>query len=64
LLSSQINFTCTNLAEHFENLDHSSVYRYLKNEKLMPRLLLEKVQSQILYSLNGAIIFDDKVLDK
>jgi hypothetical protein len=34
LLVSQINYTCTNLAEHFENLDHNSVYRYLKTEKL------------------------------
>jgi len=35
---------CTNLAEHFENLDHNSVYRYLKTEKLTPRLLWEKVK--------------------
>ena len=64
LLSSQINYTCTNLAEHFENLDHNSVYRYLKTEKLTPRLLWEKVKDQISYSVGGAIIFDDTVLDK
>ncbi len=64
LISSQINYTCTNLAEHFENLDHNSVYRYLKTEKLTPRLLWEKVKDQIVYSANGAIIFDDTVLDK
>lgn len=64
LLSSQINYTCTNLAQHFENLDHNSVYRYLKTERLTPRLLWEKVCDQIVYSLEGAIIFDDTVLDK
>lgn len=64
LLASQINYTCTNLAEHFENLDHNSVYRYLKTEKLTPRLLWEKVRDQIIYSPNGAVIFDDTVLDK
>ena len=64
LISSQINYTCTNLAEHFENLDHNSVYRYLKTEKLVPRLLWEKVRDQIVYSPHGAIIFDDTVLDK
>ena len=64
LLASQINYTCTNLAEHFENLDHNSVYRYLKTEKLTPRLLWEKVRDQIIYSPAGAIIFDDTVLDK
>lgn len=64
LISSQINYTCTNLAEHFENLDHNSVYRYLKSEKLTPRLLWEKVKEQVIFSPNGAIIFDDTVLDK
>ena len=64
LLASQINYTCTNLAEHFENLDHNSVYRYLKTEKLTSRLLWEKVKNQIIYSPGGAIIFDDTVLDK
>jgi hypothetical protein len=64
LLASQINYTCTNLAEHFENLDHNSVYRYLKTERLTPRLLWEKVKEQIIYSPAGAIIFDDTVLDK
>jgi hypothetical protein len=64
LISSQINYTCTNLAEHFENLDHNSVYRYLKTEKLTPRLLWEKVRERVVYSPNGVIIFDDTVLDK
>lgn len=64
LISSQINYTCTNLADHFENLDHNSVYRYLKQEKLKPRLLWEKVREQVIYSPAGAIIFDDTVLDK
>lgn len=64
LISSQINYTCTNLADHFENLDHNSVYRYLKDEKLTPRLLWEKVQDQIIFSPKGVIIFDDTVLDK
>jgi len=64
LLSSQINYTCTNLAEHFENLDHNSIDRYLKTEKLTPRLLWEKVKDTVVYSPHGAIIFDDTVLDK
>jgi hypothetical protein len=64
LLSSQINYTCTNLAEHFADLDHNSIYRYLKTEKLTPRLLWEKVKDTVVYSPAGAIIFDDTVLDK
>lgn len=50
LLSSQINYTCTNLAEHLEGLDHNSVYRYLKTEKLTPRLLWEKARETIVQS--------------
>jgi hypothetical protein len=41
LLSSQINYTCTNLADHTDGLDHNSVYRYLKGERLRPALIWE-----------------------
>jgi hypothetical protein len=64
LLSSQINYTCTNLAEHLEGLDHNSVYRYLKSEKLTPRLLWEKAQQTLLESGDAYLIFDDTVVDR
>ena len=64
LLSSQINYTCTNLADHIEGLDHNSVYGYLKREKLTPALIWEKVKDQLVRSENGYLIFDDTVLDK
>jgi hypothetical protein len=64
LLSSQINYTCTNLADHFENLSHDDVHRYLKEEKLTPRLLWEKVSSLFTSRAEGYIVFDDVVLEK
>lgn len=64
LLSSQINYTCTNLADSVDNLDHNSVYRYLKNERLTPRLVWEKARETIVQSDDGFIIFDDTVADK
>ena len=64
LLSSQINYTCTNLAEHLEGLDHNSVYRYLKSAKLTPRLLWEKAQQTLVQSEHAYLIFDDTVIDK
>jgi Transposase DDE domain len=64
LLVSQINYTCTNLAEHVEGLDHNSVYRYLKSEKLTPRLVWEHAQETLVMSNQGCIIFDDTVADK
>jgi SRSO17 transposase len=63
-LSSQINYTCTNLADHVDNLDHNSVYRYLKNEKLTPRLIWDKACETLLPTAEGYIIFDDTVADK
>lgn len=64
LLSSQINYTCTNLADHVDNLDHNSVYRYLKNEKLKPRLVWEKARQTLVAAADGYLIFDDTVADK
>jgi SRSO17 transposase len=64
LLSSQINYTCTNLADHVDNLDHNSIYRYLKNEKLTPRLIWEKARQTLVQTAGGYIIFDDTVADK
>jgi hypothetical protein len=64
LLSSQINYTCTNLADHVEGLDHNSVYRYLKGTKLSPALIWEKVKDRLVQSDKGYLIFDDTVLEK
>ena len=64
LLSSQINYTCTNLADHFADLSHDDVSRFLKEEKLTPRLLWEKVNPLFTSRLEGYIIFDDVVLEK
>ncbi|MEH1960049.1 MAG: transposase [Nostoc sp.] len=47
LLSSQINYTLTNLAEHLEQISHDKINHYLKNEKLTPRLLWDNVKDII-----------------
>ncbi len=64
LLSSQINYTCTNLADHFADLSHDDVARFLKEEKLTPRMLWEKVSPLFSSRLEGYLIFDDVVLEK
>nr|WP_230967821.1 hypothetical protein [Nostoc sp. WHI] len=64
LLSSQINYTLTNLAEHLENISHDKINYYLKNEKLTPRLLWDNVKNLIVTDEDACIIFDDTVLDK
>lgn len=64
LLSRQTNYTCTNLAEHVEGLEHNSVYRYLKGEKLGSALVWEKMQTVYEPSPPGYLMFDDTVLEK
>jgi hypothetical protein len=64
LLSSQINYTITNLAEHLENQSHDTINLYLATEKLTPNLLWDNVKDKIEFSAKGYVIFDDTVLDK
>ena len=64
LLSSQINYTLTNLAEHLEQISHDKINRYLKNEKLTPRILWDNVKDLIEINDNAYLIFDDTVIDK
>ena len=64
LLSSQINYTLTNLADHLEQISHDKINRYLKNEKLTPRLLWDNVKDTIEINDNAYLVFDDPVIDK
>jgi hypothetical protein len=63
LLSSQVNYTLTNLAEHLETFSHDTINRYLKGEKLSPRLLWEQVQPMLELDPQAYLIFDDTVLE-
>jgi hypothetical protein len=64
LLNSQINYTITNLASHLKQISHDQINRYLKNEKLTPRLLWDNVKDFIETDAEAYIIFDDTVIDK
>ena len=64
LLSSQVNYTLTNLAEHLKSFSHDTINRYLKGEKLSPRLLWEQVQPLLELDSQAYLVFDDTVLDK
>ena len=64
LLSSQTNYTLTNLAEHLECLSHDTINRYLRGEKLTARLLWDNVKPVLQSNDNSSVIFDDTVIDK
>ncbi|OWY64333.1 transposase [cyanobacterium TDX16] len=64
LLSSPINYTVTNLADHLEGISHDRINRYVQDEKLTPRLLWDNVKTLVQSSHKAYLLFDDTVLDK
>lgn len=64
LLLSQINFTQTYLEEHSESISHDAINRYMREERLPPRLLWERIKHEIVPEPDGCIVFDDTVVDK
>src|SRR4028118_1079034 len=44
LLSSQINYTVTNLADHLKRCSHDTINLFLKTEKITSRMLWEQVK--------------------
>ena len=63
---SQINYTITNYADHHpENISHDRINRYIKGDKLKPRLVWEQVKQDIVADAEKINpLFDDTVLDK
>ena len=64
LLVSQINYTLTNFADHTETFSHDAINRYLRGERITPRLVWENVAADVVASPHGYVIFDDTVLAK
>ena len=64
LVSSQVNYTGTYLAEHLADLTHDNVQYFLKNQRFTPRQRWQQVRTPVVLSERGYILFDDPVLDK
>jgi hypothetical protein len=64
LLSSQTNYTLTNLADHLQQFSHDTINRYLKKSELSPSLLWQNIQRDIKKSDEACVVFDDTILDK
>src|SRR5947209_12998261 len=63
LLSSQVNYTLTHMADHLQSFSHDTINRYLRGEKLSPRLLWEQVQPLLVLDDDAYLVFDHTVLD-
>ena len=64
LISTPVNYTCTNLAKHLEDVSHDAVNDYLHRERLTARHLWEQVQSLLNDSPEACLIVDDSVQAK
>ena len=64
LISTPINYTCTNLAKHLESVSHDVVSDYLEKERLTARHLWELVEGLIDDTPKAYLIIDDSVQNK
>lgn len=64
LISTPINYTCTNLAEHLEAVSHDVVSDYLGRDKQTARHLWALVAPLLEDSLEAWLIVDDSVHNK
>lgn len=64
LISTPINYTCTNLSEHLDGVSHDVISDYLQRERLTPRMLWEMSSQLIEDSPSSFLIIDDSVQDK
>ncbi len=56
LLSRQINYTITKMADHLETFSHDTINRCLKADKLTPGLLFERIEPMIASQSNSRIL--------
>ena len=60
LVSTPINDTCTNLAEHPEGMSHDVVSDFLKRERLTASHLWELVEERVDDSADAYLIIDEQ----
>ena len=64
LISTPVNYTCSNLAAHLEKVSHDAVSDYLRRDKLTARGLWELVQPLLNDSPQAYLLVDDSVQAK
>jgi len=64
LLSTPINYTCSNLSEHLEKVSHDVVTDFLQNSKFTPKDVWNLVKERIDDSEEAFLLVDDSVQNK
>ena len=62
LVSTPINYTCTNLADHLDGeISHDAINDYLRRENHTPHTILELAKPLINNSKEAYLIVDDSI---
>lgn len=64
LISTPVNYTCSNLAAHLEKVSHDAVSDYLQRDKLTAHGLWELVSPLLNDTPQAYLLVDDSVQDK
>ncbi|HYQ91819.1 MAG TPA: hypothetical protein VES89_07015 [Candidatus Competibacteraceae bacterium] len=64
LLVTQRNYTLPNLAAHTAQVSHDAIHRYLRGERITPRLVWDNVRGHLVPTPQGDVVFEDTVLAK
>ena len=64
LISTPINYTCTNLSEHLDNVSHDVVSNFLKRGRITPGQVWERVRNLLNNTEESCLIIDDSVQNK
>jgi len=64
IISTPINYTCTNLADHLDDISHDAINDDLRREKHTAHTVWELAQPLINNSSEAYLVVDDSVQDK
>ena len=64
VISTPVNYTCTNLADHLDDISHDAINDYLRGEKHTAHTVWELAEPLINNSNEAYLILDDSVQDK
>jgi len=64
LISTPVNYTCSNLAQHLEGVSHDAISDYLQRDKLTARGLWDLVEPLLKDSEDAYLLVDDSVQNK
>ena len=63
VLSSHINDTVTNFADHTDKFSHDALNRYVAGDRIPPNQVWVNVKHHVVQTSKGALLCDDTVMN-